>query len=268
MAVSKVEDRYAGDLAMSHVSDSSMARMHWEDDGGPCPRLSGRTSAIRQLPREGGILGPPGNSTMTYQTPPSPSLPNDSVLNNPALWDELCARIHGDLCEIAELVSRRLGRSPDGVAQPSDLAQSVALRIHRNPRAELHGVVNTDDLRGRLYQLLLDRWIDRRRKALAAKRGGGQVRPASQIGAVGASSPFDDAAAPSRDDASSLLTELLEVFDVGSEFRTIVERLLAGFTHAEIARQLGKSRDAIGRRVRDTILPTLRIRFCDNSEAP
>ena len=173
----------------------------------------------------------------------------------------LCQKIAGELQAIARAVYRQRGGSPDGVCHESDLAQSVALRIVQNPQHELSAIATTDELRGRLYQLLYERWIERRRAALAQKRGGGLVRVASQIGLDDESQLLANEPAPEGAELNTDLLDLLSVFPVGSERGRILAWLLEGRTHEEIAGELGLSRDAVGRRVRDSLIPELKSRL-------
>jgi RNA polymerase sigma factor (sigma-70 family) len=195
----------------------------------------------------------------------SKSLPqrwlNQVRANDPTAWPQLIEYIRDVLAQVAQGIARRRGGSPDGFADASDLAQSVVIRVLKNPQAELNGVETSDELRGRLYQMLIARWIDRRRKEHADKRGGGRVIAASQMGDSNAPSPLDLSETPTERETTDLMLDLLEPFEPGSQMRQIVELLLAGYKQNDIAESLGLSRDAVGRRIRGTIVPTLQRRL-------
>lgn len=187
-----------------------------------------------------------------------------------ASLNRLAKRIHAEALQIARQRHRRRG-SPDGVTGASDLANSAAGNlVAHDPRSELENVLTTDDLRKLLHRKLRNRWIDRRRRALAEKRGGGKVRQASQIAQDG-DSESDILIEHERDiikltppttaeEVTADVADFLGLFEPDSNERRIVELLLmsAGeLTQAEIGERIGLSRDAVGRRIRTVIRPTL-----------
>ena len=168
-------------------------------------------------------------------------------------------RVHAEALKIARAQHRRRG-SPDGVAGASDLANSQAARIWENAAAELRNVATTDDLRRVLHRMLLDRWIERRRKQQRRKRGGGKVVAVSQLAKDSQAGPFEDVAGLSPPDEAETaldLADLLKTFPASGQERSILELLIAGHTQAEIGQQLKLSRDAVGRRIRQTIAPAV-----------
>jgi len=195
----------------------------------------------------------------------SKELLSDARRGDPAALDALCRRIQTELAEIARAVLRRRGGSPDGgVHGESDLAQSVAVLILNRPAAKLADVHTSEQLRARLYRLFHDRWIERRRAATRQKRGGGKVRQASQLGRPEDSSPLNVAdrgfgamPAPTTAEVAADMQDVLGAFASGSEVQRILLMLMEGCTQQEIGDALGLSRDAVGRRIRQTIAPTL-----------
>lgn len=201
---------------------------------------------------------------------------SDARHGDPEALAQLWRRIHSELAGIARAVQRRKGGSPDGgVNGESDLVQSVAIQILANPQEKLADVFTTGHLRGRLYVLLTRSWIRRLRWATAEIHGGGNVRQASQMGSSDDSSPLDvagcgcdDITTPTEDDAAELVKQMLSVFEPGSERQRILLMTLAGLTQEEIGQELGLSRDAVGRRVRDSIVPTLQRKLADTDTPP
>ncbi|MCA9038163.1 MAG: helix-turn-helix domain-containing protein [Planctomycetaceae bacterium] len=170
------------------------------------------------------------------------------------------------LADIASAVHRRMGSPDHGVNGESDLAQSVAASIIASPQAHLNEIYTADDLRARLYKLLYCKWVDKRRRAAAAKRGGGQHVQASQAEDAERPGILDIAARGYGEfppatpaELSVELQEILDTFPIESERRRIVTLLLEGWTQQEIADNLNLSRDAVGRRVRQSIAPALRF---------
>lgn len=197
------------------------------------------------------------------------------VLDSASL-DRLAKQIHAEALRIARDQHRRRG-SPDGVAGASDLANSEVVEILAGdgPREGLENVLTSDDLRHVLHRKLADRWIERRRKALAKKRGGGKVRQASQVGDPDDSSPlnvadhgFGDFPEPTTAEVAADLHDVLGVFEPGSERQRILLLTLDGLTQQDIAKELGLSRDAVGRRLRESIVPTLRALFSERDDSP
>ena len=176
---------------------------------------------------------------------------------DPDAEESLFQWLHTEALRIARAQHQRRG-SPDGIAGASDLANSQLADIWKAPEVELQNVATTDDFRRVLQRMLLDRWIDRRRRAQAAKRGGGKVVPASQLTRESDSGPLPAALAPP--DESEFQVDLAEISNLfppdGVECR-ILKLLVEGCTQAEIGRQVGLSRDAVGRRIRQTIVPML-----------
>lgn len=216
------------------------------------------------------------NSSLGHSHGLSERLLSDARHGDRAALDELCRRMATDMVAIARAVQRRQGGSPDGgVNGESDLVQSVAAQIVAGPYKELADVFTNEQLRGRLFQLLLEKWIDKVRHATRLKRGGGRVHQASQFGDSSASSPLDvpqrgfgERSEPQHSEVAELVGQMLGVFKPGSERQRILLMTLAGLTQEEIGRELGLSRDAVGRRVRNSIIPQLQNRFTDPNTAP
>jgi DNA-directed RNA polymerase specialized sigma24 family protein len=198
----------------------------------------------------------------------------DARHGDPAALGRLCEQIHSELFGIARAVQRHHRGSPDGgVNGESDLVQSVVAQIVAQPDEKLVDVFTIEQLRGRLFVLVSRKWIERWRHASRQKRGG-IVRQASQIGASDDSSPlnvehrgFGDLTDPMNEEVFETVNQLLSVFEPGSQRQRILLLTLAGLTQEEIGQSLHLSRDAVGRRVRNSIIPTLRRKFADPASA-
>jgi DNA-directed RNA polymerase specialized sigma24 family protein len=185
---------------------------------------------------------------------------------------ELNNRIRTDMVAFARAVHRRQGGSPDGgVNGESDLVQGVAAQILAQPDKELADVFTIEQLRGRLFTMLHEKWVDQHRHNTRKKRGGGRVHAASQVGDSDNSSPlnvqhrgFGEPSEPQQEDIAELVDQMLGVFEPGSERQRILLMTLAGLPQEEIGRELGLSRDAVGRRVRNSIIAPLRRRFVED----
>lgn len=189
----------------------------------------------------------------------------DARNGDPAALSRLCQRIQSELAGIARAVQCRMGGSPDGVNGVSDLAESVAVEIIAQPGQKLGAIKSITELRGRLYVLLTQKWIDRRRKAICQKRGGGRTVTASQLGDADDSSLLKNVAAPTLGETRDDINALLSVYEPGSERQRIILLTLMGLTHDEIGELLGLSRDAVGRRLRDHIIEPLKKKFAEET---
>jgi DNA-directed RNA polymerase specialized sigma24 family protein len=204
---------------------------------------------------------PDNNSGGSLSALITSQLLSDARNGDPAALEQFCLALHAELTGIARAVQRLKGGSPDGVNGVSDLAQSVAANIFAKPDQELAMVVTVRDLRGRLFQLLTEKWIDRRRKATRQKRGGGNVIAASQLEHEEEASLLARFAAPTVDETRDDIDAMLSVFEPGSERQRILLLTLMGQTQEEIGGLLGLSRDAVGRRVRNGIEKPLKKKF-------
>ena len=75
---------------------------------------------------------------------------------------------------------------------------------------------------------------------------------------------FGEPSEPQQEDIAELVDQMLGVFEPGSERQRILLMTLAGLPQEEIGRELGLSRDAVGRRVRNSIIAPLRRRFVED----
>ena len=186
------------------------------------------------------------------------------------LVGKACERLH----EIARVVAYGLGSPNGGVNGESDLAQSVAGDILKNPGGRLSEVYTSEDLQGRLHKLLYEKWIHRCRAAKTQKRGGGKVAQATQVGGEDDESPlvtatrgygqFTPATLP---EVAADVNAILDTFKPGSQRRQILELLFHGYTQEEIGQATGLSRDAVGRCIR-SMGRSLQQLFGDEERTP
>lgn len=185
------------------------------------------------------------------------------------LAGKACERLH----EIARVVAYGLGSPNGGVNGESDLAQSVAGDILKNPGGRLSNIYTSEDLQGRLHKLLYEKWIHRRRAATTQKRGGGNVAQATQVGGEDDESPLDAATRgygeftpATAAEVAADVNEILDTFKPDSQRRQILELLFHGNTQEEIAKATGLSRDAVGRRIR-SMGKSLQQQFGEDNES-
>ena len=187
--------------------------------------------------------------------------------------NRLTEAICQNLAEIARVIRRQRGTADRALNGESDLAQSVAAEIQADPIGRLSGVYTVEELRGRLYSLLFQKWVEHQRRALAEKRGSGRVQQASQLGNPDDSSPlhvaergYGNLDRPTSASVQIDVAMMLSTFAPESERRKILSWLLEGWTQEQIGEQLGLSRDAVGRRVR-SLYQALQQTFGENDLA-
>ncbi len=182
---------------------------------------------------------------------------------DPAAIESMFQIVHAEALGIARAQYRRRG-SPDGVTGASDLANSQMGRIWADPKSELRNVATTDDLRHVLHRMLLDLWIERRRCGHAATRGSGNLVLASQLeNSSGGGPELIELSPPSQDELRLDLEVIMEAFPATGHEQVILLLMMEGCTQSEIASRTGLSRHAVGRRVRQTIIPRISKVFCD-----
>ena len=139
------------------------------------------------------------------------------------------------------LTDSRLQRLMDS----ADVSQSVFLRLFRGLREGNLQVQEPEQLRALLVTIARNRLRDRARRVQADRRGGKWVREAFDLPAYRAVSSEEDPrqVVENRDLRQSLAEELR-----GQE-RRVFHRWLAGKTWAEIAQELGGTREGLRKRL-------------------
>ncbi len=91
------------------------------------------------------------------------------------LWDRYALRL-------VELARQQLGRSPKGIADEEDIAQSVFRSICRGAaEGRFNDVKNRDDLWWLLVAITKQKVVDHIRRESAQKRGAGRVMPEAAL---------------------------------------------------------------------------------------
>jgi RNA polymerase sigma factor (sigma-70 family) len=154
--------------------------------------------------------------------------------------------------QLVQFAKKRLGSFPLRTFDEEDLAQSAMKSLFKNLRENRYEAQNSIDIWKILITITKHKLVDRLRKHLAKKHGGGEVRGESIFG--------EGSGLHEQQDAKQHLTpaaqvELIETTDLlfqlleDKKTFSVAQFLLAGFSINDIAEELGCVRRTVERRI-------------------
>jgi RNA polymerase sigma factor (sigma-70 family) len=155
--------------------------------------------------------------------------------------------------QLARFAKKKLGSFPLRTFDEEDLAQSAMKSLFKNLRENRYEAQDSIELWQILITITKNKLIDRLRKHLAQKHGGGKVRGESIFGESGGLHEQQDAQRNMTPDEQVELHEttelLLQRLD-DDKTRAVAYLLLAGWKNNDIAEELNCVRRTVERRIK------------------
>lgn len=157
--------------------------------------------------------------------------------------------------ELMRRIDLQLGSQPRRMNDEEDVAQNAMHSLFEGIKNErFERLENSQDLWRVLWTITKRKISDRKRKAMAQKRGGGKVRGESafisddELGSIGSRVADENVTPESVDQVLSVYDELLPQIKDAKTRETVMLRM-QGYTDAEIAEKMSCSVSRISQRI-------------------
>lgn len=166
------------------------------------------------------------------------------------LWNRYFVRLVG-------LARARLGNTPRGAEDEEDVAiRALSVFFERAGQGRFPSLSDRHGLWQLLSTIVVRQAINQRHNVYARKRGGGRVRTGSVAGERETSGGGGMAEAIGTEPTPEFLAEMAEqcsrlMASLPLELRHIARRKLEGYTHAQIAAEIGKVTRTVDRKLQE-----------------